>query len=108
MTQFFRKPTRLLATSLLALSAATLSVPTFAQNKTAAGQPALTSGTQGHWVTMREVQDKLEASHKLQIREIKRKHYGYKVKARDEAQRKVKLYIEPREGSVVYVDYDND
>ena len=60
------------------------------------------SGQRGDWLSLRQIQNKIEAADYENVRAIKRKKWGYKVKALTPEDHQVKLYIEPISGQVVY------
>ena len=60
------------------------------------------SGQRGDWLSLGQIQDKVEAAGYDDVRAIKRKKWGYKVKAQTSDNQRVKLYIEPLSGQVVY------
>ena len=99
------------ATTLIATLALTAGIigagaaiaPAFAQNAAPAATPttATAPATQSNWMSLKDVQTKLEAAGYTDFREIEREKNKYEVKATDPQGQRVELDVDPVTGDVL-------
>ena len=77
--------------------------PAFAQSVTPAASPAAatTPAAQSSWMSLKDVQTKLEAAGYTDFREIERDKNKYEVKATDPQGQRVELDVDPVTGDVL-------
>lgn len=97
------RATTLIATLALTgglIGAGAAIVPAFAQN--AATQTTVTApAAQSNWMSLKDVQAKLEAAGYTDFREIERDKNKYEVKATDPQGQRVELDVDPVTGDVL-------
>ncbi len=99
------------ATTLIATLALTAGIigagaaiaPAFAQTTAPAGTPATATApaAQSNWMSLKDVQTKLEAAGYTDFREIEREKNKYEVKATDPQGQRVELDVDPVTGDVL-------
>ena len=99
------------ATTLIATLALTAGIigagaaiaPAFAQNAAPAATPAAATApvAQSNWMSLKDVQTKLEAAGYTDFREIEREKNKYEVKATDPQGQRVELDVDPVTGDVL-------
>lgn len=104
------RATTLIATLALTggiIGAGAAIAPAFAQTTAPAATPATattpaaTPATQSNWMSLKEVQAKLEAAGYTDFREIEREKNKYEVKATDPQGQRVELDVDPVTGDVL-------
>ena len=102
------RATTLIATLALTgglIGAGAAIVPAFAQNApattTPATAPAAATTAQSNWMSLKDVQTKLEAAGYTDFREIERDKNKYEVKATDPQGQRVELDVDPVTGDVL-------
>ena len=100
------RATTLIATLALTgglIGAGAAIVPAFAQSVTPAASPAAatTPAAQSSWMSLKDVQTKLEAAGYTDFREIERDKDKYEVKATDPQGQRVELDVDPVTGEVL-------
>ena len=99
------------ATTLIATLALTAGIigagaaiaPAFAQTTAPAATPATATAptAQSNWMSLKDVQTKLEAAGYTDFREIEREKNKYEVKATDPQGQRVELDVDPVTGDVL-------
>lgn len=95
------RATTLIATLALTggiIGAGAMFVPAFAQN---AATATTTTTTQANWMTMEQVQTKLESAGYRDFEKIERDSNKYEVKATDAQGRRVELDVDPVTGDIL-------
>lgn len=95
------RATTLIATLALTggiIGAGAMFVPAFAQNATTA---TTTTTTQANWMTMEQVQTKLQGAGYRDFEKIERDSTKYEVKATDAQGRRVELDVDPVTGDIL-------
>jgi hypothetical protein len=95
------RATTLIATLALTggiIGAGAMFVPAFAQN---AATATTTTTTQANWMTMEQVQTKLQAAGYRDFEKIERDSTKYEVKATDAQGRRVELDVDPVTGDIL-------
>ncbi len=95
------RATTLIATLALTggiIGAGAMFVPAFAQN---AATATTTTTTQANWMTMEQVQTKLESAGYRDFDKIERDSKKYEVKATDAQGRRVELDVDPVTGDIL-------
>jgi hypothetical protein len=95
------RATTLIATLALTggiIGAGAMFVPAFAQN---AATATTTTTTQANWMTMEQVQTKLQAAGYRDFEKIERDTTKYEVKATDSQGRRVELDVDPVTGDIL-------
>ena len=101
------RATTLIATLALTgglIGAGAAIAPAFAQTATPAATPATATtpaATQSNWMSLKDVQTKLEAAGYTDFREIEREKNKYEVKATDPQGQRVELDVDPVTGDVL-------
>lgn len=98
------RATTLIATLALTggiIGAGATLVPAFAQNATTTTTTATTATTQANWMTMEQVQTKLQAAGYRDFEKIERDTSKYEVKATDAQGRRVELDVDPVTGDIL-------
>lgn len=100
------RATTLIATLALSgglIGAGAAIVPAFAQNAPATTTPATATApaAQSNWMSLKDVQTKLEAAGYTDFREIERDKNKYEVKATDPQGQRVELDVDPVTGEVL-------
>ncbi len=100
------RATTLIATLALTgglIGAGAAIAPAFAQSVTPAASPAAatTPAAQSSWMSLKDVQTKLEAAGYTDFREIERDKNKYEVKATDPQGQRVELDVDPVTGDIL-------
>ena len=98
------RATTLIATLALTgglIGAGAAIAPAFAQNAAPAATPATAPAAQSNWLSIKDVQTKLEAAGYTDFREIEREKNKYEVKATDPQGQRVELDVDPVTGDVL-------
>ena len=100
------RATTLIATLALTgglIGAGAAIVPAFAQTTAPAATPATATApaAQSNWMSLKDVQTKLEAAGYTDFREIEREKNKYEVKATDPQGQRVELDVDPVTGDVL-------
>lgn len=100
------RATTLIATLALTgglIGAGAAIAPAFAQSVTPAASPAAatTPAAQSSWMSLKDVQTKLEAAGYTDFREIERDKNKYEVKATDPQGQRVELAVDPVTGEIL-------
>lgn len=98
------RATTLIATLALTggiIGAGAMFVPAFAQNAATATTTTTTTTTQANWMTMEQVQTKLESAGYRDFEKIERDSNKYEVKATDAQGRRVELDVDPVTGDIL-------
>lgn len=98
------RATTLIATLALTggiIGAGAMFVPAFAQNAATATTTTTTTTTQANWMTMEQVQTKLQAAGYRDFEKIERDSNKYEVKATDAQGRRVELDVDPVTGDIL-------
>ena len=100
------RATTLIATLALTggiIGAGAAIAPAFAQNAAPAATPAAATApvAQSNWMSLKDVQTKLEAAGYTDFREIEREKNKYEVKATDPQGQRVELDVDPVTGDVL-------
>lgn len=103
------RATTLIATLALTgglIGAGAAIAPAFAQNAAPAATPATATApaapaAQSNWMSLKDVQTKLEAAGYTDFREIEREKNKYEVKATDPQGQRVELDVDPVTGDIL-------
>ena len=98
------RATTLIATLALTgglIGAGAAIAPAFAQNAAPAATPATAPAAQSNWLSIKDVQTKLEAAGYTDFREIERDKNKYEVKATDPQGQRVELDVDPVTGEIL-------